>query len=631
MLFVRRSLPSALCFVILPFILCHFSAQFESQIGPRFVRVRTTTGTIRGRTEKLEGDGIAIEVFFGIPYAEPPTGPLRFEKTVPLSENGTRETDATEMPKMCVPHHRLDNWTSDWAEFSEDCLFLNIFTPARQIGGANKPLKPLLVLIYVGGFEVGTRRYKNYEEIGQKFLARDIVVATIQFRIGFLGFASSGSAEMPGNFGYWDLAEALRWLRANAKAFGADPTRVTCLGYSASGTSVATLALSPHSRELFQQTVQMSGPIFSSRAANDRTVHTTRRMSARVGCAADAGQRLKECLKAKSVDQLLDAMDAIGPTLPDINYDLFGPTFDGDFLPANFSQLVREAKPKRTIIGVTAMEPLAFTLILGNNSLRHLGIPRAEFATFGGREMRMYLRQKAFKSEYYGQSEAEELAEEVAKFYENLEDEGKGKKKRGKSSERTNRWLHLERIVLFLADVQFLVPFLWELREKVANDWPVFVYVNKYINGREIPQDFPPELHKSFHDSDHKYVLRHPYSSYQFDANDLIMEQRMGQMIANFVRNGDPSLSDTVRWPNATRDFPFRHLAIDLPMPQVVLDMDLRRMHFWEQIGAKYPQYNFILGTSAEENGNFGARPNSVGWPQMVAMGVILWHFVICD
>ncbi|KAL3119871.1 hypothetical protein niasHT_006999 [Heterodera trifolii] len=382
MLFVLRSLPSALCFIILPFIFCHFSAQFESQIGPRFVRVRTTTGTIRGRTEKLEGEGMAIEVFFGIPYAEPPTGPLRFEKTVPLAEDGTRETDATEMPKMCVPHHRLDNWTSDWAEFSEDCLFINIFTPARQIGGANKPLKPLI----------------------------------------------------------WE-------------------------------------SLAPNSPLL--------------------------------------GGGKCECICDKR-------------------------------------------RSKVNIMG---------------------------------------------------------------------KDEGKGRKKRGKSNERTNRWLHLERTVLFLADVQFLVPFLWELREKVANDWPLFVYVNKYINGREIPQDFPPELHKSFHDSDHKYVLRHPYSSYQFDANDLIMEQQMGQMIANFARNGDPSLSDTVRWPNATRDFPFRHLVIDLPMPQVVLDMDLRRMHFWEQIEAKYPQYNLILGTSAEENGNFGVRPNSVGWPQMLAMGTILLAF----
>uniref|UniRef100_A0A183CH80 COesterase domain-containing protein n=1 Tax=Globodera pallida TaxID=36090 RepID=A0A183CH80_GLOPA len=565
----------------------------------RNIRVggNTTTGKIRGRVLRLGlgKEKADIDVFFGIPYATPPTGPLRFEKTVPLAENGTHAVDAIKMPRMCVPHHRLDNWTSDWEEYSEDCLYINMFTPRHQ---KKNILRPLLVAIYVGGFEVGPRRYKNYTEIGHKFLSRDIAVATIQFRIGFLGFASSGSAEMPGNFGYWDLTEALRWLHANAKAFGADPSRITLFGYSASSTTVTTLGLSPHSREFFQQIIQMSGPVFSSRGASVRTVDTTQRMADQIGCA---NWKLKECLKTKSIDQFFEAMDKIGSTLPDVNYDLFGPTFDGDFLPANFSQLVRESKPKPTIIGLNELEPLAFTLINGNNSLRHLAIPREEFATFGREKLRMYLRQKAIKSEYFGPKAAEELAEEVTSFYENL-----WENRTALNGSRDN-WFFLQRTVLFLDDVQFLVPFLWEVREKVSTGWPLFLYVNKYINAREIPKDFPPELCKSFHDSDHKYVLRHPYSSYEFDGNDLAMERLMTLLFANFVRNGDPSSPDTVHWPPATRAHPFRHLAIDLPVPQPVPDFDLRRMRFWDQIVAKYPQHNLILGTSALAN--FATRP----------------------
>uniref|UniRef100_A0A914I054 Carboxylesterase type B domain-containing protein n=1 Tax=Globodera rostochiensis TaxID=31243 RepID=A0A914I054_GLORO len=562
------------------------------ELGIHFVRVQTTTGKIRGRVLRLGlgKERTDIDVFFGIPYAAPPTGPLRFEKTVPLAENGTHQVDAIKMPRMCVPHHRLDNWISDWEEYSEDCLYINMFTPRQQ---KEDILRPLLVAIYVGGFEVGTRRYKNYTEIGHKFLSRDIAVATIQFRIGFLGFASSGSAEMPGNFGYWDLTEALRWLRANAKAFGADPSRITLFGYSASSTTVTTLGLSPHSRELFQQIIQMSGPVFSSRGASDRTVNTTQRMADQIGCA---NWKLKECLKTKSIGQFFEAMDKIGSTLPDVNYDLFGPTFDDDFLPANFSQLVRESKPKPTIIGVNELEPLAFTLINGNNSLRHLAIPREEFATFGREKLRMYLRQKAIKSEYYGPKAAEELAEEVTSFYVNLSEN-----RTALNGSRDN-WFFLQRTVLFLADVQFLVPFLWEVREKVSTGWPLFLYVNKYINAKEIPKDFPPELCKSFHDSDHKYVLRHPYSSYEFDGNDLAMERLMTLLFANFVRNGEPSSPDTVHWPPATRAHPFRHLAIDLPVPQPVPDFDLRRVRFWDQIVAKYPQHNLILGTSAIAN-----------------------------
>uniref|UniRef100_A0A914KW32 Carboxylic ester hydrolase n=1 Tax=Meloidogyne incognita TaxID=6306 RepID=A0A914KW32_MELIC len=404
-----------------------------------------------------------VDIFFGIPYAQPPVGNLRFEKTVPLIQNETQTIYALEQPKVCVQHHRLDNWTWDWYQYSEDCLYLNLFSPHR-IEGQVENLLPILVLIYTGGFETQSmRRYKDFEDIGRKYLSKGILVIAVQFRIGFLGFSSIGNPhqQLDGNFGYWDIAEALNWIKLNVKSFGGDPGRITLFGYSAGSTAVTTLGISPHTRDLFQQSIQMSGSIFTSRAANDRVISVSNHLFTELGCISSTTEQLKECLKTKDIEEYFDAMDIIGSTIPDVNYDIFGPIMDNDFLPKGFTELINETNPKPTILGITEMDPLGYyvellsflkltwlgrsydqqVLILGNNSLRHLGIPKNELNEFGINQFKTYLRQKIIKKENFGDF-TEKVVEHIFNFYLNYD-----------KPEKLDNWFYLERMVYVVSSI----------------------------------------------------------------------------------------------------------------------------------------------------------------------------------
>uniref|UniRef100_A0A1I8BV55 Carboxylic ester hydrolase n=1 Tax=Meloidogyne hapla TaxID=6305 RepID=A0A1I8BV55_MELHA len=318
------------------------------------------------------------------------------------------------------------------------------------------------------------------------------------------------------------MAEALNWIRNNVEAFGGDPERITLFGYSAGSTAVTTLGVSPHTRDLFQQSIQMSGSIFTSRAANDRVISVSNHLFNELGCLANITQQVKECLKAKDVEEFFDAMDIIGSTIPDVNYDIFGPIMDNDFLPKDFTALISDTKPKPTILGVTEMDPLGYLLILGNNSLRHLGIPKDELNGFGINQFKNYLRQKIIKKEYFGDN-SEEVVEHVSDFYLNYE-----------KPEKLDNWFYLERIVHLMADIQFIVPLAIEIKNKQG--WPLFIYINKYINKKL----FPPEIKikKNFHDNDHRYVFRNPYSDYFYDIYDLKMEGLISDFVSNFVIYG---------------------------------------------------------------------------------------------
>ena len=234
--------------------------------------VQTSYGQLEGFLHRLDG-GQFIDVFQGIPYAQPPVGELRFEKPLePLEWKGLRA--AKEPSAACVPdaqpsagenfvHEEKGKKQLSQPPFSEDCLHLNVFAPHQQRDGldssAKSKLLPILVIVHGGAFQVGSAHRYDYRDLGEKFVSRGIVVVTVQYRLGVLGFASTGDKVLPGNLGLWDLAAALRWIRAEAAAWGADGRRITALGYGAGAAAVSGLAMSPYTRQLFQQAVQMSG------------------------------------------------------------------------------------------------------------------------------------------------------------------------------------------------------------------------------------------------------------------------------------------------------------------------------------------------------------------------------------
>ena len=208
----------------------------------------TTAGKVEGTT----ADG--IEVFRGIPFAAPPVGDLRFRAPQPHPGwKGIRDATAFGPISLQMLNEGLDALLpSEPQPQDEDCLFLNIWTP-----GVDDERRPVLVWIHGGGFTIGSGSEAYYE--GAKLAARgDVVVVTINYRLGALGFLHVPAVGET-NFGMRDQAFALQWVRDNIANFGGDPGNVTIFGESAGGMSVAVLMGSPEAAGLFHKAIPQSG------------------------------------------------------------------------------------------------------------------------------------------------------------------------------------------------------------------------------------------------------------------------------------------------------------------------------------------------------------------------------------
>lgn len=229
------------------------------------LKTRVAQGNISGVLE----NGYAA--YKGIPYAQPPVGRLRWHSPVPASPwRGTLKA-TTFKAAPCQPHGPGRADEAGKPRYSEDCLYLNVFTPATK---ATEKL-PVMVWIHGGGFITG----KASEFSPKSFVNQGIVFVTIEYRLGALGFLALPelSAQSPsgtsGNYGLEDQLLALSWIHDNIAAFGGDPARVTIFGESAGAISVSMLCASPGAKGLFQRAISQSGgsfcPVDSVRHNND--------------------------------------------------------------------------------------------------------------------------------------------------------------------------------------------------------------------------------------------------------------------------------------------------------------------------------------------------------------------------
>ncbi len=213
------------------------------------VAVNVDGGLVQGSLE----DGLTV--YKGIPFAAPPVGNLRWQapKSV-LKWEGIRQ--ATKFAPSPVQGGNPPSGKS------EDCLYLNVWTPSKLTGEHN----PVLVWIYGGGFSFGSTAEPNYD--GANLAKKGVVLVSIAYRVGQLGFLAHHelSAENPnqssGNYGLLDMIAGLQWVQKNISAFGGDPNKVTIFGESAGGISVSMLCASPLAKGLFQGAISQSGGSF---------------------------------------------------------------------------------------------------------------------------------------------------------------------------------------------------------------------------------------------------------------------------------------------------------------------------------------------------------------------------------
>jgi len=218
--------------------------------------VQTANGPIEERGAQTSG----VRVFKGIPFAQPPTGELRWREPRAV-ENWKGVRQAFDFGPRCMQARIFEDMQFRSNGVSEDCLYLNVWTPAKS----NRERLPVLVYFYGGGFVSGDSSEPRYD--GENIAAKGIVVVSVNYRLGEFGFLAHPelTKESPhkasGNYGLLDQNAALRWVRQNIASFGGDPRHVTIAGESAGSMSVSAHMASPLSKDLIAGAIGESGAI----------------------------------------------------------------------------------------------------------------------------------------------------------------------------------------------------------------------------------------------------------------------------------------------------------------------------------------------------------------------------------
>ncbi|CAH2084438.1 unnamed protein product [Euphydryas editha] len=259
----------------------------------KFVQVEISDGVLEGQIVE-NPYGCPFFSFKGIPYAEPPIGDLRFKAPQPIRPwQGIRP--AISHGSRCYQYNISSPEGAPLG--SEDCLFLNVYSPNIQ---PDKPI-PVMVFIHGGAFVVG-----GGDDLGPEYLIRkDVVIVTLHYRLEILGFLSLDTEDIPGNAGMKDQVAALRWVKKNIKHFGGDPDNITIFGESAGAGSVSFHLVSPMSKGLFKRAITQSGTITGwlphTIGARTRALLLAREL----GCNSTDDKELYQFFKTQPVENLV--------------------------------------------------------------------------------------------------------------------------------------------------------------------------------------------------------------------------------------------------------------------------------------------------------------------------------------
>jgi len=460
--------------------------------------VRIDSGLIRG------GSAAGVNSFLGLPYAAPPTGKLRWRPPQPASSwSGVR--DATQFGASCPQP------ASPFAPpgpFSENCLYLNVYTPSLH--GSGEAGRPVLLWIHGGGLTQDAGR--NYD--GTKLAADGIVVVTINYRLGALGFlahpalASHGAA---GNYGLMDQQAALRWVQRNIARFGGDPHNVTIAGQSAGGLSVLAQMVSPGARGLFQRAIVQSGTF----ALNQRPLTTAEASGEKFATAVGCADQTAACLRSVPVS---DLVNNFGVEIPGV--------VDGSVLTQPIGTALARGQFARVpvINGITHDEELLFVDGLKLTVSQGTNIPLA--APLDGSEATY----EADIAQALGVSPARAAA--IAAVY----------------PLSANPTRPDEVFGLAVSDASFACPALQVDRQTAARGVPTYAY--------QFNDDAAPGfgLGQATHGAELPYLFDLPNSPVVLNAGQQALAASMRTDWASFAGTGNPT-SHTLPWPsfNGTR------------------------------------------------------------------------------
>ncbi|XP_075977879.1 venom carboxylesterase-6-like [Anticarsia gemmatalis] len=255
--------------------------------------VKVANGVLQGAW-KVSTKGRSYASFQGIPYARPPVGKYRFREPQHMKP-WAGVWDATRPLSGCLQYDPfISKITGD-----ENCLFMNVHTPRLQPGA----MLPVVVFIHGGAFMYGEAGIYSPEHM----MDWDMIVVTFNYRLGPIGFLSTGDEVAPGNYGLKDQAFALHWIKNNIMMFGGNPDSVTLTGCSAGGASVHYQLMSPLSRGTFSKAISYSGSALTAWTHSIKPLEKTKTLASIVGCPTTTNKEMIDCLKYRPGEVIVNA------------------------------------------------------------------------------------------------------------------------------------------------------------------------------------------------------------------------------------------------------------------------------------------------------------------------------------
>ncbi len=314
-----------------PFLLTAISAAALSVSTASFAQIPAQVKTDKGLVEGESAADGKVMAFKGIPFAAPPTGNLRWAPPAPAQPwSGVRS--AHDYGYHCVQATVYADMAFHDPGGSEDCLTLNVWTPA----GATPGKLPVMVWIYGGGFSGGSTSERRQD--GQFLAQRNVVVVSMNYRLGMFGFfvhpelAAESTHHASGNYGLLDQTAAIQWVKANIRAFGGDPANITVFGESAGSISVSAQMASPLSRNLFQKAIGESGSTIGLAGLPALTLEQRETTDTAAAQTAFGTSKLAE-LRRLPTEDIMRGLAATKPS------PRFAPDVDGWFFPKSPAEI----------------------------------------------------------------------------------------------------------------------------------------------------------------------------------------------------------------------------------------------------------------------------------------------------
>ncbi|XP_069595468.1 fatty acyl-CoA hydrolase precursor, medium chain-like isoform X3 [Ranitomeya imitator] len=511
--------------------------------------VTTKYGDLRGITVPVKETSRAIDGFFGVPFAKPPVGPLRFGNPEP-PEPWKSVIDASYPPPMCLQleDHRVEvNYPSSsrLPRSSEDCLYLNVFTPADR---DKKSKLPVMVFIHGGGLLFGLACIFDGSALSAY---ENVVVVSIQYRLGILGFFSTGDNRLRGNYGFVDQVAALQWVQENIADFGGDPSSVTIFGESAGDISVSALLASPLAKGLFHRAISESGIVSTSGfvvSTSEELIYFQNIISELSGCALAS---IDDCLMKKSEEEMYIITQRMG-MLPLPGF------VDGVFLP----------KPVVTMFANKESNKVPFLLGMSNQEFILTTLSRLDFSNVTAGMTRESLVMKLQNLPVLSVS-PEEIPHVMDEYFAYITD----------PVEIRDLYRDL------CGDLVFVIPTL--RIAKYHRDMGLPVYLYEFQHSPSFLVHVRPHLVNSAHGAELFFASGGPFLRYGvLNSGPATQEEKhlartTMKYWANFARTGNPNGPGLTTWPEYGADE--RYLEINLKQKSSST-LKEEKFKFWTEI-----------------------------------------------